>query len=685
MAVFQEIVDRLCSSAKIDRDKGAVELQRFVADESDKATIRDLEKSVLILLRDESLPWESRHGGLMAAKVLVFSEQLPDKNKHCSEEFPVTLRDCAVKLLEDQESRVRLAAGDLMGVLCMRDGPEVYASLQELILDGVRKNLERQGLENEEDVETLSEKLGSARQRRDSTGSTGSTASEIFHDTAGWRNLETWMKCLQAMIDGCGSAFNPFITQDLLDLIFTALNHTNRFVRETGYYVCASLVTCNTSDEEMTDLSEENSIFKYGDILAKQLATGLSDNWSQVRLAASVATRNFLKGFSDETMRERYYPSIIPPLCLNRYYIAEGVRIYNQDTWRQITDGKGRNLVEQYISNVVEFYIKQTEADNHAVREAACACIAELGSKIGKEVVRPHVAALLDALLVCFKDESWPVRDASCVACGNFILCFPEESKGAMKELYPLFYENLQDNISSVRQGAALALANVVRAYNEEALEVVLKKLQEGLEGLKNQPENSQKYSQLEKGPATYSVVKKMRDNDTELHTDKQMYSCGSLAPKMHRGKRDGGCMDHQFRKPSEPWELADGCVHLLSELAQISKFSPSVSKYIPDVAKAAEMKHYTQHVHFLETVCKQLPNIAKGIGKKPFKTYLESFFDPIFYSLSCDNALTSSAASQCLNQLSSLFGPNILKGRVELYNPDYLQQLESNQFIAPF
>ena len=45
-----------------------------------------------------------------------------------------------------------------------------------------------------------------------------------------------------------------------------------------------------------------------------------------------------------------------------------------------------------------------------------------------------------------------------------------------------------------------------------------------------------------------------------------QMYSCGSLAPKMGRG-RSGGCMDHQFRKPSEPWELADGyvwvCTHL--------------------------------------------------------------------------------------------------------------------------
>lgn len=43
------------------------------------------------------------------------------------------------------------------------------------------------------------------------------------------------------------------------------------------------------------------------------------------------------------------------------------------------------------------------------------------------------------------------------------------------------------------------------------------------------------------------------------LAVDLQMYSCGSLAPKMMKGSRGGGCMDHKFRKPPEPWELADG------------------------------------------------------------------------------------------------------------------------------
>ena len=51
-------------------------------------------------------------------------------------------------------------------------------------------------------------------------------------------------RCLQSVINGCGHEFNDYVDQELLDLIFRALTHTNRFVRETGYYVCSSLVSC---------------------------------------------------------------------------------------------------------------------------------------------------------------------------------------------------------------------------------------------------------------------------------------------------------------------------------------------------------------------------------------------------------------------------------------------------------
>ena len=36
-----------------------------------------------------------------------------------------------------------------------------------------------------------------------------------------------------------------------------------------------------------------------------------------------------------------------------RYYTAEGVRIYSQETWNVVTGGKGKQLVEQHIDDVV--------------------------------------------------------------------------------------------------------------------------------------------------------------------------------------------------------------------------------------------------------------------------------------------------------------------------------------------
>ena len=61
------------------------------------------------------------------------------------------------------------------------------------------------------------------------------------------------------MIEGCGEAFNDHITQDLLDLIFQALNHANRFVRETGYHVCASLVRLGRHQGKSNTVPWQNS------------------------------------------------------------------------------------------------------------------------------------------------------------------------------------------------------------------------------------------------------------------------------------------------------------------------------------------------------------------------------------------------------------------------------------------
>ena len=88
-------------------------------------------------------------------------------------------------------------------------------------------------------------------------------------------------------------SFLQFINLDLLNLIFDTLSHDNRFVRETGYYLCASLARYGVC-------SSDNSDKQMANMLASHLFTGLSDNWSQVRLAASVATRQFFQDFNEE-------------------------------------------------------------------------------------------------------------------------------------------------------------------------------------------------------------------------------------------------------------------------------------------------------------------------------------------------------------------------------------------------
>jgi hypothetical protein len=78
-------------------------------------------------------------------------------------------------------------------------------------------------------------------------------------------------------------------------------------------------------------------------------------------------------------------PAAIMPSPRRRYYVAEGVRLYAQETWRRVMRDGGRAAVARHIGPVVAHYTSQSRANNHAVREAGCACIAELMEKVGSQ------------------------------------------------------------------------------------------------------------------------------------------------------------------------------------------------------------------------------------------------------------------------------------------------------------
>jgi len=75
-------------------------------------------------------------------------------------------------------------------------------------------------------------------------------------------------------------------------------------------------------------------------------------------------------------------------------------------------------------------------------------------------------------------------------------------------------------------------------------------------------------------------------------------------------------------------------CMHLIGDISELPLCQQELSPLVPKIVEAVGLRNYPQHVTLLETTCKIIPLLAKGIGKKPFKEYLSSVFEPIFYSL---------------------------------------------------
>lgn len=85
-------------------------------------------------------------------------------------------------------------------------------------------------------------------------------------------------RALLEIVRALGPLFSSFITTELLALILVSLEHINRFVRETSYYVCEKLTDVVHSNPTAVTILVSEFDFK----MAAQLSIGLSDNWSQV-------------------------------------------------------------------------------------------------------------------------------------------------------------------------------------------------------------------------------------------------------------------------------------------------------------------------------------------------------------------------------------------------------------------
>jgi hypothetical protein len=190
-------------------------------------------------------------------------------------------------------------------------------------------------------------------------------------------------------------------------------------------------------------------------IMRDAIASGLEDNWTQVRYSASEAARILILSVSENERLPLLYKVLLPRLCMNRFYIADGVRIYSQETWSLVMGSKGRDHIKATMDEVVEYYVASTHGVNHMIIESACAAIAELASKVDRESVRPFARRLYEALLICLQSDSWPVSDGACIATAVLVKHHPlvlaetssSHEDNQIDNLLSVYFTHLQDSI----------------------------------------------------------------------------------------------------------------------------------------------------------------------------------------------------------------------------------------------
>lgn len=291
--------------------------------------------------------WEARQSGLAAAAEAISTWDHPGFRA----DILCKVRE---KLLLDPEYRVRKAVSVVLRECCRRDGLAVFDEVSAAVLGDIQANFRRKVSEEKDDA------------------GQPPAPPTFLPDTEGWRSLETSMGALEAMMQGCGAAFTPRIDAAMIDLLAECSKHTNRFVREYAYFAMKNAFEVCEKEAFLAMVAPRT---------VDLVSSGIGDNWSQVRYAGSVAARAFMEKAGEE--QSRFFPQLLGKMCLNRHYVAEGVRLYCQDTWRIICGPQGgARLLVAHLDSVIDAYVAAAQAPNHAVREAACHCIAELAGRV---------------------------------------------------------------------------------------------------------------------------------------------------------------------------------------------------------------------------------------------------------------------------------------------------------------
>ena len=446
----------------------------------------------------------------------------------------------------------------------------------------------------------------------------------------------------------------------------------------------------------------------FGKLFSDQLCEGLSDIWPQVRLACCSASRHFMltikslflnqkkellkkekkekknkkKAKNEEENNNgdsfdywRCYEQFVPPLCFNRYYDAEGVRLFNMESWTKITEGEGKSIVSKLIKQVLHYYFERAKSENENDREASYHCISEILIKIDKKLILPHLPSIKEILLLGLKDDVWNVKESSSYCCGRFFTSFPQASKDENFDLIDQLSILLGDTFPSVRLNAAISLSQFLESspFASSLFKSYFLPLLSHLLPLailqpsyhKNNPNTPQtnlpfhlkinpppfiqtnpspqqnflktsfpspflsnnfakkenfldilkEMEKIEKqGEIFDKNQKKKRDNDLEIHTNQESFSCCNFEPQKSKKEKD----------ETDVWEKSDGAVSLFAELSKI--FPDECFNLLEIFSKISSLMHFPLYHILLQNLWNSLPVISTNIQKFDKNTFLTLF-----------------------------------------------------------
>lgn len=490
-----------------------------------------------------------------------------------------------LRLLDHAESRIRQLCVELIAIVAQElrlIGKEIYPVVGPELLVRI----------NDKFIRSLHTKASHL----------GGESIVPLDDSAGWSSLESSMLAYHEVIRSSSIAIliDALNAPGVTDLLITRASvHQNRFVREASISMVNTICTMisdsqgsesaslldNQQDIELALGSKMTKHWGIAKRIAPALKLGLQDNWSRIRQASSLAAQSFLSSLCTEEDREKFWPILLPCVCLNRFYAAEGVKTTALNTWQLLVGSKGRDLVETHIESFITTYTEMSKANNHMISEAACSAIAEILCRIDRNAVFVHLDCMVQALGSCLKDDSWPVRDSSCVATGHLLRNYGEEVCLSSEDLISTFIDvcsrHLKDAIWSLRENAAIALIEALQSgcfrLKDKIIAFVETYLAEQLGAAYSRPTQKKVLSFLSPGQMAIldanaaSGGKTISPISASSKDSSEMKQNPSVAKSQWRqGGGWGCCLDCMDAREGDSADVSSGAFYLFRELAGV-------------------------------------------------------------------------------------------------------------------